>query len=100
MPTEDENQRLRPTPVPRVRIEKVRGSIPLSSTTVRDLRFVVSTVSVCEPQLMIRAGYRRILLRWPGGCFLDRAMLERYLADLATDPPEALGQARLAEMNH
>jgi hypothetical protein len=31
------------------RIEKVRGSIPLSSTTGGDLRLVVITVSLCEP---------------------------------------------------
>jgi hypothetical protein len=46
--------------MPGVRIEKVRGSIPLSSTIVCDLRLVVTTVSLREPQTMIRIDYSRL----------------------------------------
>jgi hypothetical protein len=43
-----------------IRIEKVAGSIPASSTPVCDLRFCFGGVSLCEPQTMITIGYSRL----------------------------------------
>ena len=71
-----------------VRIEKVRGSIPLSSTTVRDLRLVVTTVSLREPQEMIRASEGAPITGCPRGRSLRRLLATTWHAY------ERLGQRR------